>query len=226
MDAKLLFAAIRTVKGTALNQGDVDLVNAAMAGSPLVPSRPAEDCLTVRGAGELIGHEAIVLEWYKDSEGIGTWGIGVTNKSGHNVDQYKDKPQTLEHVLEVYIWLLRKSYLPEVLKAFAGRALSEAQLSAALSFHYNTGAVLRTDWVQLWLAGKTADARKHFTSHYLNGGDLQERRNKEAALFFDGKWAGDGKATILGVNKPSYTPSWKSAKRVPIVAALTEAMAS
>lgn len=31
-------------------------------------------------------------EWYKDSKGIGTWGIGVTNASGQAVNRYKDDP--------------------------------------------------------------------------------------------------------------------------------------
>lgn len=197
---------------------------------PLVPAKAGSNTLTntltVRGAAELIEHEAIVLEWYKDSEGVGTWGIGVTDKSGHSVGRYKDAPQTIERVLEVYIWLLRTGYLPDVLRAFAGFPLSENQLSAALSFHYNTGAILKSDLVDLIKAGKTAEARAFWTGHYLNGGDLLKRRKLEAALFFDGLWTTDGKATVFGVKKPSYTPDWGSAKQVDIMPALTKALAT
>ena len=55
--------------------------------------------------------------------------------------------------------------------------------------------------------------------------ELWERRRKERDLFFDGTWSGDGKATVFEVRKPSYAPSWSSAKRVDITAALVEALA-
>lgn len=177
--------------------------------------------ITERVALELIGHEAIVREAYKDSERVWTWGIGVTNASGHQVHpRYKDNPQTIARCIEIYVWLCRTKYGPEVVKAFAGHPLTEAQFAAALSFHYNTGAIQRTDLVGLIKTGKMVEARKFWTTHYLNGGDLQKRRNAEAALFFDGKWSSDGKATVYEVNKPSYAPRWSSAKRVDIQADL------
>lgn len=163
--------------------------------------------ITVRGACELAGAEGIVREWYLDSAvpPVGTWGIGVTNASGHLVDRYKDQPASIERVLQIYIWLLRTNYAPAVLAAFKGRALTEAQFTAALSFHYNTGAIGGTAWVGLYLAGKVADARKFLETHYLNDGDLKQRRMDEAALFFDGRWKHlDGLVNVYPVRKPSY----------------------
>jgi len=202
---------------------------------PLVPAAgsslfPLEDqkpnTLTVRGACEIIEHEAIVLESYYDNAKPPrlTWGIGVTDASGHSVGRYRDKPQSLEHVLAIYVWLLKTGYLPDVLEAFEGFPLNEHQLSAALSFHYNTGAILKTSWVSMVKKGQNSAAREFITSHYLNGGHLLKRRKLEAALFFDGTWTTDGKATVLGVRKPSYTPDWGSAKQVDIIPALTAAM--
>lgn len=186
--------------------------------NPAAPADPiATIRLTARTAAELVGHEAIVLEWYLDSENVGTWGIGVTNASGHNVDRYKDNPQTIGRCLEVYIWLLGNNYIPDVRKAFAGCKLTEAQFAAALSFHYNTGAILRTDWVELWKSGNSKAARDFLETHYLNGGDLKERRWKEAALFFDGRWAGNGTALVIPVAKPSYKPSFKRAERIDVM---------
>lgn len=176
--------------------------------------------ISARMAAEIVGHEAIVLEWYLDSERVGTWGIGVTNASGHNVDRYKDNPQTVERVLEVYLWLLENNYAPDVRKEFAGCKLTEAEFTAALSFHYNTGAILRTEWTDLAKAGKRKAARDFLESHYLNGGDLAERRKKEAALFFDGAWSGDGKTTVWPVKKPSYRPDWGKGKRIDILTPL------
>lgn len=182
--------------------------------------------LTARAALEIVEHEAIVQEWYLDSENVGTWGIGVTNASGHMVDRYKDNPQTIERCLEVYIWLLRSKYQPDVEEAFDGHELSENELAAALSFHYNTGAIKETSWVKLFLAGRSDQAREFLTTHYLNGGMLAKRRKQEAALFFDGVWSGDGKVLVYPVKKPSYKPDWNGARLVDIRADMDKAIAA
>lgn len=181
--------------------------------------------LTVRGALELVGHEAIVLEWYTDSIGIGTWGIGVTNASEHLVDRYKDKPQTVEKVLEIFIWLLRTKYIPQVLKAFDGHELSESQFAAALSFHYNTGAIGKADWVKQWKAGCIEDAKRSFLN-YRKPASIIPRRTAERNLFFDAKWANDGHTTIWPVKKPAYTPDWAHGKRVDIREDMEKALAA
>lgn len=186
---------------------------------PVLPTAPSNNLLTVRALGEIVGHEAIVQEWYKDSKSIGSWGVGVTNASGHNVDGYKDNPQPVRKCLEVYLWLLRTRYLPDVLKAFAGRTLTEAQIAAALSFHYNTGAILRADWVKSWLNGQPTTAKLEIMN-WKSPPEIVERRKKERDLFFDGKWSGDGTTLLIPVKKPSYTPDWGRAKRINITADL------
>lgn len=179
--------------------------------------------ITMRIAMELISHEAIVPEAYKDSVGVWTWGVGVTSASGHSVERYKDNPQTIQRCLEIYVWLLRTKYGPAVTKAFAGSPLTEAQFGAALSFHYNTGAIASADWVDSWNAGKVDQARSEFMN-WRKPASIIERRAKERGLFFDGIWTGDGKATVYDVSKPSYSPKWASARRVDISAALAAAM--
>lgn len=185
------------------------------------------DLLTVRAAGELVSSEGIVLEWYLDSKNIGTWGIGVTDASGHLVKRYKDKPQTVEHVLAIYVWLLRNRYIPSVTKAFAGYPLTEAQFAAALSFHYNTGAILKTSWVSMVKAGDRDGAQKFLETHYTNNSLLTSRREAEAALFFDGVWSPDnGQGTIFPVLKPSYKPDFRHPRHVDIRADLATALAA
>ena len=216
---KRLFDAVRAVKGSALTQADVDAINTALAGSAGGPIASPVSDITPRTAAELLDHEAIVLEAYKDSVGIWTWGVGVTNASGHNVDRYKDNPQPLDKALEVYVWLLREKYAPAVRKAFEGHALTEAQFAAALSFHYNTGAILRADWVRLWKAGEVAQARTSFMN-WSKPAAIIPRREKERDLFFDGKWSNTGKANVYPVRKPSYQPNFAGGKRVDIMPAL------
>jgi lysozyme len=220
MNVKPIFDAVRTIAGK-LTQDDVDLLNRAIiAADHNTPVDTA--CIaapTVRSLGEIISHEAIIQEAYKDSVGVWTWGVGVTSKSGHAVERYKDNPQTIRHCLEVYFWLLTTKYLPDVLAAFKGRELTESQLTAALSFHYNTGAIRTADWVESWIAGKPTQAKIEFMA-WKKPPEIIERREKERDLFFDGVWSGDGKATVYQVRKPSYAPNWGSAKRVDIQADL------
>lgn len=163
--------------------------------------------LTPRIALELIAHEGIVTEAYKDSVGVWTSSVGITDASGHKVfPRYKDKPQPLEHCIGVYLWLLREKYLPPVLAAFGRHDPSEAELGAALSFHWNTGAIARASWIGRFVKGDVAGARAAMLE-WARPKELLARRRREQALFFDGKWSEDGTALVYGVAKPSYQPA-------------------
>lgn len=178
--------------------------------------KPSEDSLlTKRILLELLDHEAIVLEAYKDSKGIWTWGVGVTDASGHKVLRYKDNPQSIKRVITIYKWLLETKYLPDVLEAFEGLQLSEDQLAAALSFHYNTGAINRAQWVKSFRKGDVTKAKREFMN-YRKPAEIIPRREKERDLFFDGKWSNKGTTNLYEVRKPSYTPNWKTVKRIDI----------
>ncbi|MDT0506671.1 glycoside hydrolase family protein [Novosphingobium sp. MMS21-SN21R] len=177
--------------------------------------------ITPRIALELIAHEGIVTEAYRDSVGVWTWSVGVTNASGHKVfPRYKDKSQPLEHCIGVYLWLLREKYLPPVLAAFGPHDPTEAELGAALSFHWNTGAIARANWIGRFVAGDVAGARKGMLG-WARPASLLHRRRKEQSLFFDGTWSSDGTALVYGVAKPSYQPA--CGKRID-VRALTESL--
>jgi len=138
---------------------------------------------------EVASHEAIVRSAYKDVKNIWTWSIGLTNASGHNVERYIDKPQTLKHCLAVYVWALEK-YAKDVREAFT-KPLTQKQFAAALSFHYNTGAIKRATWVKSFNAGDIEKARKEIMN-YSKPASIIARRTKERDLFFDGKWSNNG----------------------------------
>jgi len=163
--------------------------------------------LTVKSVLYTGSLEGMVQEYYLDSVGVGTWALGVTDNSGHLVGRYKDNPQDLQKCCDVSVWLMRQKYLPPVLKAFGDYKLNEAQLAAALSFHWNTGAIGKTSWVGMVKAGKMAQAEAFLTSHYLNGGDLFSRRISEAKLFFAGTWPKSLLVPVYPVSKPSYKPA-------------------
>lgn len=143
-------------------------------------------------ATEVASHEGLVRQAYKDTKGIWTWSIGLTNATGHNVERYIGKPQTLEHCLEIYVWALER-YAKEVREAFT-RPLTQAQFAAALSFHYNTGAIKRASWVKKFNAGDIAGAKRAIME-WKKPAEIIPRRQKERDLFFDGKWSNNG--TIL-----------------------------
>lgn len=183
--------------------------------------------ITYWTALEIAYHEAIIRQAYKDSVGVWTWSVGLTNATGHNVERYKGNPQTMEQCLAVYVWALN-NYADAVRKVFAGTPLTEAQFAAALSFHWNTGSIAKASWVGMFKAGRMADAERSFKTWNKAGGKvvqgLTTRRAQEADLLFRGKWANDG--TILEYTRltGNYTPIWSSGKRVHIEAALRAAL--
>lgn len=229
IDRREIFQAVKALRnGQPFTLDEVHLLDAAIdrafALEAPVSAPPAQVVshlsLTRKVALEIISHEAIVPEAYKDSVGVWTWGIGVTNASGHSVDRYKDNPQTIERCLEVYLWLLRAKYIPSVVRAFDGFCLSEAQFAAALSFHYNTGAIERASWVSKVKAGDIAGARRSIME-WKKPPEILKRRAAERDLFFEGHWSQDGKVTVYQVRKPSYSPNWKTARRFDVTEPLS-----
>jgi lysozyme len=176
--------------------------------------------ITPRIAMEIASHEAIIRQAYKDSVGVWTWSVGLTAATGHDVKRYIGKPQTIEHCLSVYVWALN-NYAEAVRAEFKGHDLTEEQFGAALSFHWNTGAIRSASWPDLWKAGKVAEARKSFLS-WNKPREIIGRREAEAALFFDGVWASTGDVPEYGVTA-NGTPAWSTRKLVNVKAAL-EAM--
>lgn len=182
----------------ALLKGEI-VVTAPRAATPA----PAVTTgLTPRIVCELLAHEGVVLEAYKDSVGVWTWSVGLATTGGWPVMQYKDNPASLEVCLAAYLKALRTVYLPAVLKAFPGR-LEEHQLGALLSFHYNTGAI-----------GRLGPNEMDFM-RWRRPAAIVKRRECERDLYRQARWSSDGTALVYqAVAKPAYRPI--SPKRVPV----------
>ena len=174
----------------------------------------SEMTLTPRVALEVAHHEGLVREAYRDSVGVWTWSVGITSASGHKVERYIGAPQPLERCLEVWLWVLER-YAEDVREAFAGHELREHEFAAALSFHWNTGAIHRAKWVQHWKAGDVARARRAFLN-WKRPPEILPRRKAERALFFEGRWSGDGTLTEYTRLTATKTPDWSSAKRIDV----------
>lgn len=183
--------------------------------------------LTPKSACYTAHEEGFVAEAYLDGGGIWTAFLGVTNASGHQVyPRYLDNPQPLEKGVAISLWLMRERYLPAVENAFAGFALNEAQLAAALSFHWNTGAIGVTTWVKQVLRGEMDAARRFLETHYLNSGMLTPRREREAALFFDGEWPSDMRVPVFPVNRSTHHPITTQGRLVDMIPLFGEALAA
>lgn len=176
--------------------------------------------LTPRAACYTAHEEAFVAEAYLDSASPPNWTafLGVTNASGHEVyPRYLDNPLPLEQGVSISVWLMREKYLPAVLAAFDGFDLNEAQLAAALSFHWNTGAIRLTTWVRQVRDGAMQTARAFLESHYTAGGLLTARRKREAALFFDDAWPDDMRVPVYPVNRATHRPIFSQGRKVDML---------
>lgn len=175
-------------------------------------------------AMEVASHEAIIRQAYKDSVGVWTWSVGLTTATGHAVERYINNPQPLDHCLKIFIWAL-ENYAREVREAFAGTKITKAQFAAALSFHWNTGAIKRANWVKKFKAGDVAGAKKAFMD-WSKPKEIIPRREKERDLFFNGKWSNDGRMTEYTRVRQNGTPDWSSARKINVEKELKVALSS
>jgi hypothetical protein len=92
-----------------------------------------------------------------------------------------------------------------------------------LSFHWNTGKIKSASWVKSFKAGNHAQARKQFMM-YNKPKEIIERREKEAALLFDGIWSSNGTTIEYTRVKDNGYIDWGSAKKINITAELKQAL--
>lgn len=218
-----IFDAVKRLRGgKSYDLDDIKLLDDAIDAALGIVPPPRQ--ITARAALELICHEAIVQEAYLDSVKVWSWSVGLTAASGVNVLAFKDNPQPLKVCLAAYIDRLTKKYLPPVLKAFEGFDLTDEQLAASLSFHYNTGAIGTATWVQSFKDGRVDAARKEIMN-WSKPKAIVGRRTKERDLFFKGEWCSDDTTLVYPVKKPGYTPDWGNARRVDVRPIIEELLA-
>lgn len=172
-----------------------------------------ENTITKKTALEICQHEAVIRQAYKDSVGVWTWSIGLTNATGHDVERYIDNPQPMQHCLDIFIWALEK-YAARVRKAFTVQ-LTEAEFTGALSFDWNTGHIHDADWVEEFNAGDRA-AAKLSIMNWRSPEEIIPRREAERDLIFDDVWSNDGSTGEYTRLEADHTPDWGSRVEVDI----------
>lgn len=178
--------------------------------------------MTPKGYAVVRSFEGRALRAYRDSVGVWTIGFGNTNYDkwavsylgraiGPGMTITEDQA---EYLLRESI---RRGYAPA-----CGRKMPKATpqvLDAAISFHYNTGAILRASWVNLWNSGNIAAVRGALLSWNKAGGKvlagLTRRRAREASMIISGDYGPEGRnappiigasGTVTGKVVPADSP--------------------
>lgn len=144
-----------------------------------------------RGIVALLSHEGVVPGPYFDSVGVATYGVGHTAAAGDPVPARMptgmpdDLDAELVRVFEVFRKDLAK-YERQVELAIKV-PISQAQFDAAVSFHFNTGAIAKASWVKKLNAGDVIGAGAAIMN-WRKPKDIIPRRKAEQALFRSGEY--------------------------------------
>ena len=143
----------------------------------------------------LIGHEGVVPGPYLDSVGVLTYGVGHTSSAGapNPKDLKAGMPDDLDAELLRVFEVFKKDL--EKYEAAVDQAIlvpvTQHEFDAAVSFHFNTGAIGRASWVKSMNKGDRAAA----VEQIMNWSKPQEiipRRESEQKLFEHGVYPKEG----------------------------------
>ena len=163
-----------------------------------------------KGIVALISHEGVVPAPYYDSVNVLTWGVGHTKAAGEPnpakmpLTMPTDIDAALVRVFEVFQKDLQK-YESDVIRAIK-IPVEQNEFDAAVSFHYNTGAIGNASWVKHLNEGNRNMAAKYIMN-WKKPPDIIPRRTAERDLFQKGKypderiaiWSTDGHGKLMGV---------------------------
>lgn len=146
---------------------------------------------SIKGLAALAMHEAIVLSPYRDSVGVWTWGIGHTAGAG-DPDPAKmvkgvpsDEEATMRRVIAQFQIDIAR-YEAQVSRAIKN-SVEQHEFDAAVSFHYNTGAIGTATWVKTLNAGNKGLAANQIMN-WTKPEEIIPRRQSEQRLFRDGAY--------------------------------------
>jgi len=147
--------------------------------------------LSKRGAGFILGHEAVYLEAYRDPVGIWTIGAGHTAAAG-GIAPRAGMTLSLDQAMRIFARDMRKfegrvsrALKPEVIRL-------QHRFDALVSLDFNTGAIFKGT-VDDKLNRGDVQAAMATVNAYVNAGGrrlggLVKRRREEVALFLHGRY--------------------------------------
>lgn len=166
---------------------------------------------------ELAGHEAIVLRTYYDGGNVPTVLIGHTAAAGAPIPVLPGQQWTVHDAISVLQHDLLK-YEAGVRAAFTV-PISQTEFDAAVSFHFETGAIGYATWVKRMNQGRRADAVAAMLSWSLPK-SIIPRRKKEQLLFDKGIYSNGGFATEYQTDGNGHV-IWTSGQRVDLRSVLS-----
>jgi lysozyme len=138
-----------------------------------------------KGALDIMNREACVLRPYRDAVGIWTIAFGHTRAAGQP-DPKVVGYMKLEECMKLFRHDLEK-YEAAVNRAFGERQVPQHQFDAAVSFHYNTGAIGRASWVKLYNSGAPMSQIKERFLAWNKPAAIKNRRLAEWIQFETGQ---------------------------------------
>lgn len=176
------------------------------------------------GLAFLKAHEGVVLRAYRDVVGVWTIGAGLTAASGvvtpkagmvitaAEADRLLAEALTAKYEPSVAVAMTRKvgtTYVPP----------KPHEFDAAVSFHWNTGAIRTAGWVKDWVAGAAAFVVRQKLGLWNKGGGkvlpgLVRRRAEEADILLEGRYPAALKN--LEPAQPPYTMASFAAWALPL----------
>ena len=134
-------------------------------------------------------HEGDVLKAYRCPAGVWTVGVGLTAASGV-VKPHAGMKITAAESTRLLQLALRRNYEPAVKAAMP--SAKQHEFDAAVSFHFNTGAIARASWVKRW-AERNWDATRTALLAWNKGGGrvlpgLTRRREEEYRMLRHGEY--------------------------------------
>lgn len=166
--------------------------------------------LSAKGMYFLAAHEGIVPAPYLDSQGYWTYGIGHAETSGIDPNPKnlpRGEPSDLDSELD-RVFAVFMSDMDVFSKAVSDAikvSVAQHEFDAAVSFHYNTGAIGRATWVKSLNSGDRQKAAREIMN-WKKPPEIIGRREAEQDLFANGNY-GNKSVAVFGVsstNQPLY----------------------
>jgi lysozyme len=173
-----------------------------------------------KGIVALMIHEGIVPGPYLDSVGVWTYGIGHTAAAGapDPAKMKRGTPADIDATLtEVFAVFRRDLAKYEAAVAKVLPNVKQHEFDAAVSFHYNTGAIGRATWVRTLSLGDVALASRQIMD-WRKPPEIIKRREAERDLLLLGKYP-TGAVTVWQVSDAGKV-IWKPAMTLPAEYAL------
>lgn len=152
--------------------------------------------VSLKGAGQILAEEGLVLGGYLDSQNVWTIGVGHTAMAGGvNPADYAKKKMSKRDAMLLFLSTDLPRYAADVLRAVKV-PLAQHELDALASFHYNTGAIARAGITKKLNAGDRAGAAAAF-DQWVKPPEIIGRRMNEKHLFQTGQYRNSGYVAVF-----------------------------